>query len=190
MRIPACQHRAQACAWNKHLLSNHRRQLQGWVAGTRLTHIDGNCPPEPDCMRALGSAGWPGTQERLDLLAHEMNPGRPGFSASRGIVLLSGIRTLCLTNRSPRVDKGRIFETRIIPVNLQVAYARTVPLPGLMHPTTQLSPWKPEERTLRNGDTQEETWRGVGHGVCLGQVGAVSLCCEAFPRKPVVRCFT
>lgn len=66
-RVHSCQHQAWACAWNKHLLSSHRAGCWGPERPTQM----GAALLEPDCTRALGAAGRPGTQDRPDLLAHE-----------------------------------------------------------------------------------------------------------------------
>lgn len=69
---------------------------------------------EPDCVRALGNAGRPGLPERLDLLANDPGPSFLWSCATGEIspllcILLSRMSTYCLTNRSPRVNKGREF---------------------------------------------------------------------------------
>lgn len=67
---------------------------------------------EPDRVRALGNAGRPGVQDRRDLLANEPGPLFLWSCATGKIILLlcillSRMRTYCLTNRSPCVNKGR-----------------------------------------------------------------------------------
>lgn len=67
MGISACHQHAWAPASNKHFLGNHWCQPQGWVLRTQM----GPALLEPNCMRALGSPGWTGTQHRPNLLASE-----------------------------------------------------------------------------------------------------------------------